>query len=104
MRLEFGRDGLDCDPSLRESIRRKLRFVLGRFGTRVVRVAVSLDHQNGHDGGLEKRCRIVVHLTPTGRACVDVTESDLAAAMHGAAERIGPAVSRELMRRRDKRG
>jgi hypothetical protein len=101
MRLEIRSEGLEVGSGLRDSIRRRLRFVLGRFGSRVRRVTVHLAETNAHTGGTDKGCRIVALLVPSGRVCVEVSETDLGSALTRAAERVGPAVSRELMRRRD---
>jgi hypothetical protein len=104
MRLAIRSHDGDFGPGLRELVERKLRFVLGRFGTRVVGVTVHVAGPDGRERGSDKRCRIVARLAPRGRVCVDVAETDLDTALKRAAQRIGPAVSRELMRRRDGRG
>jgi hypothetical protein len=101
MRLEIRSKGLEVGSGLRDSIRRRLRFVLGRFGSRVRRVTVDLADANAPAGGADKGCRIVALLAPNGRVCVEVRETDLGSALTRAAERVGPAVSRELLRRRD---
>ena len=100
MRLEIASKGFEAGSGFRELIERKLRFVLGRFGTRVARVTVHLADMAGQCGDMDKRCRIVARLAPTGQVCVDVTDTELDMALNRAAKRIGPTISRDLRRRR----
>ena len=102
MRLDIRSQGLQSSHA--STIERRLRFVLGRFGTRVGRVRVLLADLSREHPDTVIRCQIVARLTPTGEVCVDVTESDLHVAWNRAVDRIGPAISRELKRRRDARG
>ena len=101
MRLEIRSRGLDLCAAWQESIRRRLGFALGRFGPRVGRVTVHLADTGARLGDSGTRCRIVARLLPAGRVCVEVTETDPTTALNRAAQRIGPAVGREFLRRQD---
>jgi ribosomal subunit interface protein len=85
----------------RAVVERRLRFALGRFGSRVARVTVHLADVNGPRGAPDKRCRIVVRLPP-GQIAAEDTNTDLRAALDRATDRIEQAVDRELERRRDR--
>jgi ribosome-associated translation inhibitor RaiA len=103
MRLEISSLGLQVGREFRDSIERRLRFVLGRFGPQIGRVTVHLVASDQPRASRDKRCRIIVSLVRSGRVCVEIAEADALAAMSRAADRIGPALTRELMRRRDRR-
>ena len=101
MRLEIRSRGLELCAAWKDSIRRRLAFALGRFGARLGRVTVHLAATDAPSGGSDTRCRIVARLLLAGRICVEVTDTDLNTALNRAAQRIGPAVGREFMRRHD---
>ncbi len=84
---------------LRDSIERRLRFVLGRFAGRVSRVTVLLRELNRAHGRMAKWCKIVVQLDRSGQVCVEDTDADFQSAADRATGRIGRAVHRELDRR-----
>jgi hypothetical protein len=105
MRFDLRTEGFDLDPALQESVERRLRFVLSRFGLRVGRVTVTFaeadrDSANNHD----MRCRIIVQVAPSGKVRVEVTDTDVENALHRALHRIGPAVDREIERARENVG
>jgi hypothetical protein len=101
MRLEIRGGGLELCAAWQDSIRRRLGLALGRFGSRVGRVTVHLADTASRRGGADTRCRIVARLLPGGRVCVEVTDTDPNTALNRAAQRIGPAVGREFLRRQD---
>jgi hypothetical protein len=101
MRLEIRSRGLEPCAAWQDSIRRRLGFALGRFGPRIGRVTVCLADADARCGGSDTRCRIVARLLSAGRVCVEVTDTDPNTALNRAAQRIGPAVVREFLRRLD---
>jgi putative sigma-54 modulation protein len=84
---------------LRGYVERRLRFALGRFGSRVdqVLVTVSRDDHN------ETTCRISTHIVPFGRVGVRETDPDLLVAIDRAAARVGRLFGRQLQRAREAR-
>ena len=80
-------------------VERRLRFGLGRFGSRVGQVTVRI----GEDGPGECECRISTELLPFGRVAVEEKDPDLFAAIDRATGRIGRLFGRELERVRDSR-
>jgi hypothetical protein len=103
MRLEIRRRRLMVSDWLRTHIERQLRAALGRFARRVGQVRVFLRDVNGPRGGVDKRCRIVVHLPPAGRAVVCGAGTDPYAVVAHTAMRSGRAVKRHLQRRAARR-
>ena len=91
MRVEIRRRRLEVSERLREHVERRLRAALGRFAGRLGGVRVYLRDVNGPRGGPDKRCRIVVHLPPGGRAVVSGMAADPYTAVARTAERSARA-------------
>ncbi|HYV34571.1 MAG TPA: hypothetical protein VE988_02640 [Gemmataceae bacterium] len=102
MRLVIRECGLALDQERRNSIERRLRFLLARFSPRIGRIVVRLADLSYNIGNLKVHCQIAIRLAPFGHVSIDVAAVDLDTALNWAASRIGPAVNRELMRWRDK--
>jgi ribosomal subunit interface protein len=103
MRLEIRRRRLGVSEALRAHVERRLRTALARFGGRVGLVRVYLRDVNGPRGGVDKRCRIAVHLPRFGRAVASGAGTDPYAVVARTAERLGRAVTRHLKRRAARR-
>ena len=84
---------------LRDSIERRLRFVLGRFGSNVRSVTVHLAAVKRSKEKAIKQCKIVVHFAPGGEVSVEDTDARLQAGADRATGRIARSVHRELERR-----
>jgi ribosome-associated translation inhibitor RaiA len=96
MRLEV-RSRKPVRAGLRDSIERRLRFILGRFGSRVQSATVRLSECRDAQGHAMKRCEIV--RMGFGRiARIEDTGDDFRAAMDCATERIARSVQRALER------
>ncbi len=95
------RSRLRASAAVRAYVERRLHFSLGRFSQRVERAMVHLQDVNGPRGGEDKLCRIEVRLRPGGSVFVEESGSAVLAAVAGAAERVGRAVSRAVERRRE---
>jgi ribosomal subunit interface protein len=84
-------------PALLEHVERRLRAAVGRFASRLARVAVRVGDVNGPRGGVDKRCRI--HLQLPGRAlAIEAVDADLYVAIDRAAERAERATARAVAR------
>jgi len=101
MKLDIVGQHLDMTEVLAAHIERRLRFTLGRFGSRIGRVAVTLTTLEGSRGGLDKQCCIVASLAPTDEVVVDVIDTDIFLALDRATDRLGRILARELERRRE---
>jgi len=91
----------DWTDALRRHAERRLYFALSRFSQSISLATVDILSVAGAPGGLDKTCRIVVHLAPKGRILVEDTQKDLYIAIDEATERAGRAVGRALDRDRD---
>jgi len=97
MRLEI-RSRKPVSVGTRSSIVRRLRFVLGRFGSRVQSATVRLSVRVDARGYAAKRCRIIVRLEFGRIVCVEDAGEDLQAAIDRATGRIARSVQRALER------
>lgn len=93
----------ELTPALAGHVERRLRFALSRFAGRVQAVSVRLTDDNGPRGGVDKACRLRVHLRGAGLVRVEELDSDLYAAVDRAVARLARGVSRALQRRDDRR-
>ena len=96
MRLQMRGPQSDWTEALRRHAERRLYFALSRFSQSIGVVTVDILSVAGAPGGLDKTCRIVVHLAPKGRILVEDTQEDLYIAIDEATERAGRAVGRQL--------
>jgi putative sigma-54 modulation protein len=103
MRLEIRRRGVEVTEALRDHLKRRLRFALGRFARHIDRVQVYLRDVNGPRGGTDKQCRIVVTLPRRGRVVVTGVDADIFSAITRTANRAAFAVRRHVLRRRTRR-
>jgi ribosome-associated translation inhibitor RaiA len=98
--IELRSWNVPLSDALREHTERRLDFALRRFAHRIERVTVRLVDINGPKGGLDKRCRIVVELSPARSLVVEATDSDAYSAVSQAAARADETVARAVTRRR----
>ena len=103
MELVIRPKSFQLGDALREYLELRLRFALTRFHQRIRDVVVTLADVNGPRGGIDKRCRVVVRLTPSGKISIDETDVDFETAIAHASERVHRAVARKLDRRQKAR-
>ena len=100
MNFDIQSQGFPLTAALAEHSRRRLRFVLTRQSDRVQRVVVRLGDENGPRGGVDKFCRIQVHLLDAPVALIEDIGLDLYTVIDRAADRAGRAVVKHLDRSR----
>src|SRR5436305_12799364 len=88
---------VDLAEAFTSYVERRLRFGLGRFGSRVGQITVRV----GAAGPGERQCRISTEVLPFGRVAVEETDADLFVAIDRATGRIGRVFGRELERVRE---
>lgn len=88
---------------LPDLIERRLRFALGRFGSRIQKTVVFLQDDNGPRGGIDKVCRVLARVQGCGVMTAAVVDADWTAAVDRAINRVGHTVSRHLDRLREQR-
>lgn len=101
MRLVLQSKGIRVAPEVEDFLQRRMRFAMGRFGTRVRRVRVVLEDINGPRGGCDQRCLIEAKLWPKRTVVTDATDSSIDAAIGRAVDRLSRRVRDVLDRRHD---
>lgn len=101
MKLEVIGQHITVTEAISTHIERRLRFALGRFGARIVRVVVTLTDLGEPRGGIGKQCRMVAAIVPQGEVVVEANDVEISSAIDRAAERLGRVLAHELERRRD---
>ena len=96
MRLDVTTHEIELTPDLREQVKRRIHFALGRFSARIKTVSVCLADVNGPRGGVDKCC--VVRIQAGLRRAVVIREqhSDVHAAIAIAADRAQRSMTRQL--------
>ena len=105
MRMVASGDHVELTSDLRDHIDRCLYFSIGRFGPAIQSVDVRVGEANGHRGGIDKHCRIIVKLRGNGAPQITLDEHDanVYGAVAQAATRLGRTVARTLHRKRQRR-
>lgn len=98
MIVDIHGQGFTVTPALAEHMRRRLGFVLTRHSGRIQRVAIRVGDENGPRGGVDKYCRIQVHLLDAPVAVIKDVGAELYAVIDRAADRVGRVVVKYLGR------
>jgi len=101
MNLEVLAIGFPINDRLRAVVERRLTYALSRFASRLRRVVVRLDDQNGPRGGVDKRCRIEAVLRDGPHLFAEDRDAKWLVSVTRCAERIGRAVRRRVEQVRD---
>ena len=89
----------DASKAINSYVDRRLRYALGRFGSRVGPISVNV----AGEGPMQTHCRIVAEVLPFGRVAVEENGADFFTAVDRATGRIGRLFGRELERIRQAR-
>lgn len=100
MRTNIVTRGFDNAQTLREYIRYRLGFALGRTGKDLRAISVRLDDVNGPRGGNDKRCTIQLAVPGRPSVIVRTLHSSIHAAIDLAAHRAELALNKLLTRER----
>ncbi|MFT4937010.1 MAG: putative sigma-54 modulation protein [Paraglaciecola sp.] len=82
--------------ALREYVNSKVRIMLGRYETQIVRIDVSLFDINGPRGGEDKCCKIIVKANGMTSIVVEETAVDMYDAINLCSRRTRRVVKRQL--------
>jgi putative sigma-54 modulation protein len=104
MELDIRGQNLRVGEELHERVERQMNFALGPFEGWISGVSVHLEDVNGPKGGIDKQCRVLVTLKGGKTLKIEDVDADLTAAINRAAGRLGQVVSREVEKRREKKG
>jgi len=86
--------------ALRDFIKRKLGFGVGRFADRIARVSIRLKDTNGPRGGVDQHCRVDVAMNTRGTVAAEATELDIYTAIKVAVARVARRVGTTNDRKR----
>lgn len=103
MRLEIHGQKVPVSAKLQSHIERRLEFALDRLAPRITSVSVYVEDVNGPKGGVDKQCRILAQVKPSGRVIVKETGEDAFESVSRAAEKIGRAIRKRIDKHIDKR-
>jgi putative sigma-54 modulation protein len=96
MRIAIRTSHLNLQPAQRQQVERRASFALARLSSVITRVEVSLADTNGPRGGVDKRCRVLVHLDGGATAFVEDRDSDLGTLIDRALDRAGRAAHKRV--------
>jgi len=99
MRIDVRDRGLKATEALRNYVGLRLMSMLDHLVRQVDGVTVALADVQAPEGGIDKRCRMLALLGPSGQVCVEETDPGLYTAIDRAAERLAQVVALELGRR-----
>jgi hypothetical protein len=99
MKIEVWDRGFKANEGLRNYVGLRLMSVLDQLVQQVDGVTVSLAPINAPEGGIEKQCRMLARLMPSGGVGVQHADPVLYAAIDRAAEHLAQCVALELQRR-----
>lgn len=102
MQLELHIRGNVAEP-LRRYAERRFRFALRRFSHCVKRLRIYVADVNGPRGGVDKQCRILLEVAPSGSLVLEETDVRLPEAVDRAADRLRRCLRRDLKRRQARR-
>ncbi len=104
MRLEIIGTNLPVSPALESHIHDRLESALGRLSRRVKSLTVRLCDDNGHKGGVDKRCRIEVRMSVGQPWIVEAIDTDPYVAVDLAVNNTKRTLVRRLDRAEPRRG
>lgn len=96
MKLRLSQQGVELSTELKEFIRRRIQFSLGRFAGRIKSLSIRLADVNGPRGGVDKCCNIRVDAGLRQQVIVRECQATIHAAVAFATERAERAVRRQL--------
>ena len=99
MRIDVRDRGSKVAEGLRDYVGLRLMSVLDHHVRQVDGVTVCLADVHAPEGGIDKRCRMMALLAPSGEVAVEETDPGLYATIDRAAERLAHGVALELARR-----
>ena len=98
MIIDIHAQGFTVTRALADHVRRRLGSVVRRHSDRMQRVSIRVGDENGPRGGVDKFCRIQVHLIGAPVAVIGDVGADLYAVIDRATARVGRVVVKNLDR------
>ena len=98
MQIDIQTSRLTLSAEQRAQIRRRAAFALARLQPRIERVEVRLADINGSRGGIDKQCRVMVHLSRGPSAVVEDLDGDLMTLVDRSLARVGRVAAKRVQR------
>lgn len=96
--------GLEISAEQRRWLQAELTAALGNFGRSIHRVNVYFQDENGDKGGIDKSCRLVVHVRRQPSVVIEDRDAALHPLIARVIERAERLLQRKLARRRSRSG
>ena len=96
MRLQVTSHRIDLSEELKDFVRRRVHFALGRFNGRIKALSVRLADVNGPRNGVDKTCDIRISAGAGGVVIVRERQENIYSAVAHALDRAARAVQRKL--------
>jgi len=96
MRLQVTGRRIDLSDDLKDFVRRRIHFALGRFSGRIKALSVRLADVNGPRNGADKTCDIRISAGAGGVVIVRERQENIYSAVAHALDRAERAVQRKL--------
>ncbi len=96
MKMRLAARGIELSADLKDYVKRRAHFSLGRFAGRIRSLFVTLSDVNGPRGGIDKLCDIRVDVGLRQQVIVRERQATIHAAIAFAVERAERAVQRQL--------
>jgi len=98
MRVTFFDGPMATSTPLRERAIQRVTSAITRFGEVVRGVEVRISDENGAKGGVDKRCRLLAHVSGHEPIVIEQRHADYYAAIDAAVDRLRMALSKKLKR------
>ncbi len=98
MRVMFFDGPMATSTALRERAIHRVTSALERFGEVIRGVEVRISDENGAKGGVDKRCRLLAHVSGHEPVVIDQRHADYYGAIDAAVDRLRLAVGKRLQR------
>ena len=95
--------GVELTAEFRESFEIRLQQSLRCLGRRLQKVNAFISHLNGPKGGIDKHCRVVVHLKRQPSLVIEDRDSELGSLIDRLIDRLGQTAARLRDRRKSER-
>lgn len=103
MQMSISSRSADLSQPIRNHIHARLTAALDQHSSRIERVEVLVEDENGPRGGIDQVCRVVVRLTNGMKLRHERRGLDLYANVSLVADKVKRRVGRELGKLRDRR-
>lgn len=88
--------GFGLTRALREFVELRMRYLLTRYGDKILRINITLYDVNGPKGGEDKRCVVTIRLAAKQSLVLQETDADMYNAITSCCNRLKRTIGRKL--------